>query len=281
MSRKRTKRIILTDLDGSLLDHDTYSFGPAKSLLVMLEKIGIPVIPVTSKTFSEVLKLKNELNNTHPFITENGSAIYIPKSYFKTTKLNWKIRNDHFLIQNGYNRDYLIDSIQNHANEFLAEFKTFNAMQKIEGIQSIAKLAGLSEEDAWNANNREFSEVVVWLSTDKRKQMFADCLTKNGLLVQQGGRFLNITGLHTKGEAVKKLISIYCDQPGVDKCDSLAIGDSNNDISMLEGADTALVIKPRKRKPIKVSRKTKVHISQEFGPKGWVSGVTEWLQNFS
>jgi hypothetical protein len=50
---------------------------------------------------------------------------------------------------------------------------------------------------------------------------------------------------------------------------------------MLEGADTALVIKPRKRKPIKVSRKTKVHISQEFGPKGWVSGVTEWLQNFS
>ena len=112
-------------------------------------------------------------------------------------------------------------------------------MQKIEGIQSIAKLAGLSEEDAWNANNREFSEVVVWLSTDKRKQMFADCLTKNGFLVQQGGRFLNITGLHTKGEAVKKLISIYCDQPGVDKCDSLAIGDSNNDISMLEGADTA------------------------------------------
>ena len=99
MSRKRTKRIILTDLDGSLLDPDTYSFGPAKSLLVMLEKIGIPVIPVTSKTFSEVLKLKNELNNNHPFITENGSAIYIPKSYFKTTKLNWKTRNDHFLIQ--------------------------------------------------------------------------------------------------------------------------------------------------------------------------------------
>ena len=95
LSRKRTKRIILTDLDGSLLDHDTYSFGPA-NLPVMLEKIGIPVIPVTSKTFSEVLKLKNELNNNHPFITENGSAIYIPKSYFKTTKLNWKIRNDHF-----------------------------------------------------------------------------------------------------------------------------------------------------------------------------------------
>ena len=131
----------------------------------MLEKIGMPVIPVTSKTFSEVLKLKNELNNNHPFITENGSAIYIPKSYFKTTKLNWKIRNDHFLIQNGYNRDYLIDSIQNHANEFLAEFKTFNAMQKIEGIQSIAKLAGLSEEDLFNhfwekidLNNVKFDE---------------------------------------------------------------------------------------------------------------------------
>ena len=98
MSKKRIQRIILTDLDGSLLDHETYSHGHAKDLLLMLEKIGIPVIPVTSKTYSEVVKLKKELNNKHPFITENGAGIYIPNSYFKQIELNWKIKNDYFSI---------------------------------------------------------------------------------------------------------------------------------------------------------------------------------------
>lgn len=281
LSKKRIQRIILTDLDGSLLDHETYSYGYAKDLLLMLEKIRIPVIPVTSKTFSEVVKLRNELNNKHPFITENGAGIYIPKSYFKQIELNWKIKNDYFFISDSYNRDFLVDAIQSHAHEFLAEFKTFHALNEIEGIGSIAKVTGLCVEDAQLASEREFSEVVIWLSTEKRRKLFADCLEKHGLLVQQGGRFLNITGQSTKGGAVQKLIEIYCAQPNIDSCDSLAIGDSQNDISMLEIADQALIIKPLKRKPLKINKRTKVSISQEIGPRGWVSGVTDWLQNFN
>jgi predicted mannosyl-3-phosphoglycerate phosphatase (HAD superfamily) len=50
---------------------------------------------------------------------------------------------------------------------------------------------------------------------------------------------------------------------------------------MLEIADQALIIKPLKRKPLKINRKAKVSISQEIGPRGWVSGVTDWLQNFN
>ncbi|MGB2374896.1 MAG: HAD hydrolase family protein, partial [Porticoccaceae bacterium] len=65
--------LIFTDLDGSLLDHDSYSFEPAKNLLLELESAAIPVIPITSKTFAEVKNLRIKLGNQHPFIVENGA----------------------------------------------------------------------------------------------------------------------------------------------------------------------------------------------------------------
>ena len=43
-------RLIFTDLDGSLLDHHSYSFAPAVPLLAELDALGIPVIPITGKT---------------------------------------------------------------------------------------------------------------------------------------------------------------------------------------------------------------------------------------
>jgi predicted mannosyl-3-phosphoglycerate phosphatase (HAD superfamily) len=51
-------KLIFTDLDGSLLDHHTYSFAPAANYLDRLETQGIPVIPITSKTRAEVLVLR-------------------------------------------------------------------------------------------------------------------------------------------------------------------------------------------------------------------------------
>ena len=74
-------KLIFTDMDGSLLDHHSYSFKPAVEMLDKLEIQGIPVIPITSKTKAELLPLRKQLNNSHPFIVENGAAIYIPRNY--------------------------------------------------------------------------------------------------------------------------------------------------------------------------------------------------------
>ena len=46
--------IVFTDLDGTLLDHDDYSFEAARPALAKLETLNIPVILTTSKTATEV-----------------------------------------------------------------------------------------------------------------------------------------------------------------------------------------------------------------------------------
>ena len=81
--QKSPKRLIFSDLDGSLLDHYTYSFEPAKACLGMLETVNIPVVLVSSKTRKEIEALREVLGNTHPFIVEKGAAVFVPQAYFK------------------------------------------------------------------------------------------------------------------------------------------------------------------------------------------------------
>lgn len=59
-------RLVVTDLDGSLLDHHSYDFSPAAPWLARLKQMGVPVIPVTSKTRAELIPLREALASRQP-----------------------------------------------------------------------------------------------------------------------------------------------------------------------------------------------------------------------
>src|SRR5271169_6879865 len=81
-----TKALIFTDLDGTLLHPKTYSFQEATSALELIRERSIPLILCSSKTKPEMEIYRNRLQNKHPFIVENGGAIYLPKGYFPFLK---------------------------------------------------------------------------------------------------------------------------------------------------------------------------------------------------
>ena len=60
---------IVTDLDGTLLDH-SYSWEPARTTLRWLQEQEIPVIPCTSKTAEEVRGFRDAAGLRDPFIVE-------------------------------------------------------------------------------------------------------------------------------------------------------------------------------------------------------------------
>ena len=75
--------IIFTDLDATLLDHDSYSFEAAIPALNVIKEKEIPLILTSSKSLAEIAEVQNELGIQHPFIVENGGAICLPHEYFK------------------------------------------------------------------------------------------------------------------------------------------------------------------------------------------------------
>ena len=60
--------IVFTDMDGTLLDHDTYSYEQAKDALLMLKEKNIPLIVCTSKTRAEIVDFRKKIGITSEFL---------------------------------------------------------------------------------------------------------------------------------------------------------------------------------------------------------------------
>ena len=79
----KKKYIIITDLDGTLLDHNTYKFDEAMRALQLIKEQQIPIILSSSKTKVEMIGYQKTMGiDEFPFVVENGSAIYTKNNYF-------------------------------------------------------------------------------------------------------------------------------------------------------------------------------------------------------
>lgn len=263
--------IIFTDLDGSLLDHDNYRYDEAKPVLSNLKRDHIPVIFTTSKTRVEVLEFKKEMKNQHPFIVENGAAILIPNDYFPEMPEGCIEQDDYWVYELSLAREHWLEILESIKPSMPAHFNHFSNMS----IKEICQATSLSAQQAELANAREYSEPIQWLGSETDKQVFIEKLESLGGSVLQGGRFLNLSGDHCKGKAMAWLLKQVRHYSIPSNLNTLALGDSQNDVSMLELSDYACLIRSPSHPPPKLSRKTSYLISEYFGPKGWAQGVNK------
>lgn len=265
--------LVFTDLDGSLLDHHDYSFAPALPALAALERAAIPLIPVTSKTRAEVEPLRKHLGNTHPFIVENGAAVFVPAGYFDARPAATIARDGYWVREFGAPRERWLQLLAALQAQFPGEFVSFTEA----GVDGIAAMTGLPPEQAALADRREYSEPVQWLGSDRRKHEFIEAAVKAGASVLQGGRFLSVGGDCDKGRALSWLRATYLQDRGGGTCHDLAAGDSGNDLAMLMAAETALLVRSPAHDFPALGRKQGLMHSCEYGPAGWAEGVIHWL----
>lgn len=265
--------LIFTDLDGSLLDHFNYSHSAANNMLEKLEDNGIPVIPVSSKTKAELLHLRQSLNNTHPFIIENGAAVFIPIGYFNQQPYGTEEIGGFWVKKFVHIRHYWQSLITHIESVAIDKFITFSELS----TEQISALTGLEKEAATRASRRLFGEPVVWKGSQEEKQQFVAELTGMGATVLEGGRFLHVSGDANKGSAMAWLLDEYKQQLNKQSLTTLAIGDSPNDVAMLEVANIALLIRSPARKPPELERKKNTYLSELYGPEGWAQTVAEIL----
>ncbi|WP_143871813.1 HAD-IIB family hydrolase [Catenovulum sediminis] len=263
-SNTNMRLLVFTDMDGTLLDHDTYDWQAALPSINTLKKMDVPIICNTSKTLAEVCQLHEQINLGDPFIVENGSAIYQPAENGKTQLMH--------LI--GARRADILDLLTKQKS-WDYQFEGFNDWT----VEQVIQHTGLSASEALLSKKRDFSEPIIWQGSEQEKQQFITNLQKQNLMALQGGRFLSIQGQCNKGIALAWLKSHYSQKWGCPVL-TVALGDSENDCAMLEEADVSVWIKRHKPAP-KLARKKQVYHSNAYGPAGWNESMEHILQSFS
>lgn len=252
------KLLIFTDLDGTLLDHHTYSFTPALPALTDIKNRNHPLILVSSKTRAELLELSNELHLEFPFISENGAAIH------------WRENNEWQCQAFSPPRDHIDKVLQELRAHKGYRFTAFMDCT----TEDIATITDLPLDKAQRANAREYTEPLLWQDTPEQLPSFLHQLKEYGLQAVQGGRFLSVMGQFNKASAMQWLVRRYQTQ---EPLLTVALGDSPNDEAMLQAADIAVVIQSARSAQLEVNQPRWIIRTTQPGPTGWQEAMERIL----
>ena len=269
------KLIIFSDLDCTLLDTD-YSFRKALPALELIKAQSVPVVLCSSKTKSEIEHMRKKMKNSHPFISENGGGIYVPKGYFEFQisryKLQIKEDKKYSVIKLGADYNDLRNALAELRKEGF-ETQGFGDMS----LREVSDLTGLKHNDAKRAKERDFDEPFVFNGQRKDIVGLKRRIRSKGFNYTQG-EFFHIMGNSDKGRAVDIMKRLYAQQFG--KLVTVALGDSPNDIEMLQNVDYPVVVQKKDGTYNRVVlKKVKGCIKAEgIGPEGWNKAVIKLLK---
>jgi len=262
--------LVFSDMDGSLLNHHDYNFEAAKPLLLSLSQQQVPVIPCTSKTSAELFSLREVMQSEAPFIIENGAAAYIPIGALLEQPEDTVEQDGYWVKAFTKPRGHWLSLLMQVSAQYEGCYKSFNEMT----LAEIMTATQLDERSAGQASQREYGEPVMWLADDEKKRAFVAELTSLGATILQGGRFIHVSGETNKGQALRWLTEQYQSLSLSDKLfKTIAIGDSQNDVAMLEAADIALLIPSPVHDLPALNRESGVYVAEQVAPEGWKQGI--------
>jgi mannosyl-3-phosphoglycerate phosphatase len=267
--------LVFTDLDGTLLDHDNYSFAAAQPALSRLNELNIPVILNTSKTLAELEWLTEALNNPHPFIVENGSALCVPKGYFASLP-GATLVHGYKVIRMAPEYATVLQLLNQLRNELEVGFRGFHDMTADE----VATETGLSAEDATRARQRLCSEPLVWEDSPEAFARFESALEHRGFSLTRGGRFWHVIARQSKAQAMKKMLALYQTDTGK-RFTTIAAGDSPNDMGMLSSADIAVIVQQPDGRYLDVEGTVRTLRTEAAGPAGWNRSIQDLIDELT
>lgn len=253
--------LFFSDIDGTLLDHDSYSYKLSVAGIRALVERSIPLVLVSSKTCREMQVLHDEWCLNAPYIFENGGGIR-----WQDGTVEWIGMNVPAL----YAMKGALEAAAGLKVRFITDME----------IDEIVALTGLSRERAALARERTTALPFVLspgikIDADSMEQINRS-LDDRGVAITKGGRFYHLLSKNTdKGSAVLKIINAY--QKGQDSpIRSIGIGDSENDIPMLRAVDQPYIVKKKTGLAIRTGMDN-VRETAGIGPAGFTEAVISVL----
>ncbi len=262
--KKKRQIIIFTDLDGSLLDKNTFKFDAIETYFRKLVNEGIIIIPNSSKTEAELIDFNNQFDLNLSFISENGSSIH------GLNLINKNLPNKILMSRSA-------DEIYKIYNENISK----KLKQKIKPILKLKideqiKIFGLPYDKLLLATKRMHSIPIQFNGDDIEKNNLIMNMSEIGLSVQSGGRIMNICDDTNKLKAMSKSLELIGKEVD-DEIITIGVGDNHNDIEMIKQTNYACLVKNDNFDSSLINIDNLIK-SSEPSPMGWADVIKTAIQ---
>ena len=266
--------MVISDLDGTLLDSSSYSHAAAIPALHGLKKNRVCLVLASSKTRAELEPIRGRLGHEGPFIVENGGALFVPAGLFYFPLEGAVSQEGYEVIPFGMPYALLRPALKEIAEALSTEIKGFGDMT----IDEVAERTGLTPHEAALAKQREYDEPFV-LMNDTLFEVVCREATVRGLTCTKGGRFYHLLGSSNKGTPCRFLIECYrrqLESASVRVC-TIGIGDSANDLPLLAAVDQPILVQRPDGSYDPTVQLPRLIYAPGIGPTGWNTAILNVL----
>ena len=266
--------IVFSDLDGTILSHDTFSWEEAKPGLEALRARGAPLVLASSKTRREMESWRKRIGNSDPYIVENGGALLLPGTWKPMPARAQQADRGIFRVEIGVPLARLRAAIREISAELGAGLRGFGDLTR----EELTHHSGLSGEDLENALAREYDEPFIPTDnlTGGQKARLAQLARARWLNVSRGGRFFHLHGPTSKAKAAQVLLETMSPPLTI-----IAVGDAPNDLELLQLAKHQIVVaRPDGTHSPELQRALPNAVfTRGVGPAGFSEGLLGVLQS--
>ena len=257
--------LIFTDLDGTLLDRDTYAWEAARPALDRLKRQGIPWVLVTSKTRAEVEFWRRAWATSTLSSSKTAAP---PASRRGTFRMPFREAGAGTLTKSlewGTPYQELVADLQAASRASRCRVRGFHEMTP----EEVAGLCELPLEQAVLAKQREYDEPFLVLDPDRAGALVA-AIEERGKQWTRGGRFWHILGANDKALAVEALRALF--ERGNAPVRTIGLGDGLNDVSFLNVVDAPVLIRSAQAAELQ-ARVPRGLVTDRPGPAGWNDAI--------
>ena len=212
--------VVLTDLDGTLLEPDGSTTAEAAAALAWLSSADVPVVAVTSKTPAELAELTRALPLSAYAGFENGAGVTLPGG----------------IVQLAPAAVPAADLAAVARALAAATGAPLRALPDLDDGE-LAACTGLSGSALAAARERR-ATLPLFVDPHWDDALRAALPAAPALRLVRGNRFLHLQGNHDKADVTGRLLELVGRGAGV----VVALGDAPNDAGLLAAADVAVIV---------------------------------------
>lgn len=201
-----SRRIVVFADPDTVLNRGAPPFSTTRDTLNALADHGVVVVLWGNESRAELELIQQDLSVRHPFISENGGGLFLPRGYFARLPYAPRATASYDVIDFGRPYHHVAGLLHEVADRLGVEVTSFRDLS----INQVAEQFQLSLPQALRAKLREYDEPFRIASADPAVQSrLFTALRRAGLRCFAQGHYHHATSVADKAESIRTLAALY------------------------------------------------------------------------
>ena len=246
MENKRKYKIVASDLDGTLLNKEQTVSEENFCAISEMNRLGVEFVPTTGRGMNEIDRSLINSPDIRYIITSNGAVLF-DKKIGKPLLTRYVSKDSVRLILEALRPYNVFIAVHEGGttyfdkNKYNPEFMNLCGIDAYYGHILSQHAEAVEDFESFLLSSDEMELICIFFEPDKGARTCKQIFEDSGKLCAANPH-ANYLEVYSSEAGKGKTLAAFAEKIGVDFADVIAVGDSNNDSTMIQEAGLGLAV---------------------------------------